>query len=342
MITAMDRLVAASEGRPSDRIPIFCNLLDQGARELGMSLREYYSRGDFVAEAQLKLREKYGHDNVWSLFYVGKEAELLGCNDILYSDDGPPNVGEYIVKTPEDIQRLVVPDDVASHPAFRETLTCLQILRREVGGKQPICAYVTGSMSLPALLMGIEGWMELLMLGPAGARDELLRKCSDFFIKEIAAYRAAGADILVYSNPFGSTDFVPMAMFQGLSLKWMQRDLAPGGTAGVVYYCGSARMNSVIDQVIRVTGIPTYYPGPMDDVAESKRLVAGRALCAGIINDIKLIDWTPAQVRAEVRRIVEAGKPGGKFFFGTVLMPLAIPEANIRAMIEACCEFGRG
>ena len=43
-----------------------------------------------------------------------------------------------------------------------------------------------------------------------------------------------------------------------------------------------------------------------------------------------------------MRRIVEAGKPGGKFFFGTVLMPLAIPEANIRAMIEACCEFGRG
>ena len=68
-----------SRARPSDRIPVFCNLLDQGARELGLSLEEYYSSGELVAEAQLRMRERYGHDNVWSLFYVGKEAELLGC-----------------------------------------------------------------------------------------------------------------------------------------------------------------------------------------------------------------------------------------------------------------------
>ena len=48
--------------------------------------------GEHVAAGQLKLRAQYGYDNVWSLFYVGKEAELLGCKDILFSDDGPPSV----------------------------------------------------------------------------------------------------------------------------------------------------------------------------------------------------------------------------------------------------------
>ncbi|MFH2116308.1 MAG: hypothetical protein ABIJ86_17540 [Spirochaetota bacterium] len=38
-----------------------------------------------------------------------------------------------------------------SHPAFSEGPACLEILRREVGGKNPICAYITATKTLPAL-----------------------------------------------------------------------------------------------------------------------------------------------------------------------------------------------
>jgi len=341
MMTGMERLSAAINGIPADRIPVFCNLLDQGAKELGLSLKEYYSSGEHVAEAQLRMREKYGYDNLWSLFYVGKEAELLGCRKIIFAKDGPPNVGEMVIKKYDDIARLRVPDDITAHPAFTEELKCIRILKAEAGGRYPICAYLTASMTLPAMLMGMEKWLQLLLMGPADMRDELLAKCSDFFHKQIAAYRDAGADILVYSNPFGSTDFIPLKFFTELSVPWMERDLGPGGTAGVVYYCGSARFNNVIEAVIDKLGIGVFYLSPMDDIAEGKRLVAGRGLTCGVINDIKLIDWSKEEIRAEVRRIIEAGKPGGQFAFGTLVMPYAIPEENIRAMLDATYEFGR-
>lgn len=340
MITGMDRLIAAINGNPCDRIPVFCNMSDQGAKEMGITPQEYYSKGEYVAEAQLRMREKYGHDNLWSLFYVGKEAELLGCKEIVFALDGPPNVKSMILQTYDDIHRLQIPDDISSHPAFQEELKCLRILKSEAGGKYPICAYLTASMTLPAILMGMGKWMELLLMGPVEVRDELLTKCSEFFRKEIEAYRNAGADIFVYANPFGSTDFIPMKLIKELSLNWMEKDLQPGGTQGVVYYCGGARMNSVIEMVRERTGIGTYYLSPMDDIAEGKKIIAGRALCAGVINDIKLIDWSKEEIRNEVKRMIEAGMPGGKFFFGTLVMPYAIPEQNIRAMLEAAYEFG--
>jgi len=341
MMTGMERLLAAINGTPADRIPVFCNLLDQGAKELGLSLEEYYASGEQVAEAQLRMRAKYGYDCLWSLFYVGKEAELLGCRKMIYAKDGPPNVGEMLIKHYDDIAKLRVPDDIATHPAFSEELKCLRILKAEAGGKYPICAYLTASMTLPAILMGIEKWLQMLMLGPFDLRDELLAKCSDFFQKQITAYRNAGADVLVYSNPFGSTDFIPRRFFNELSLPWMQRDLGPGGTSGIVYYCGSARFNDVIEAVIDQLGIGVFYLSPMDDIVEGKRLVAGRGLTCGVINDIMLIDWKTDQVRAEVKRIIDAGKPGGKFLFGTLVMPYNIPEANIRAMLAAAYEYGR-
>jgi len=341
MMTGMERLVAAINGTLADRIPVFCNLLDQGARELGLPLEEYYASGEHVAEAQLKMRAKYGYDCLWSLFYVGKEAELLGCRKMIYAKDGPPNVGEMVIKKYDDIARLQVPDDISSHPAFAEELKCLRILKAEAGGKYPICAYLTASMTLPAILMGMEKWMQLLMMGPHDLRDELLTKCSDFFRKQVAAYRAAGADVLVYSNPFGSTDFIPRKFFNELSLPWMERDLGPGGTSGIVYYCGSARFNNVIDAVIRRLGIGVFYLSPMDDIAAGKRLIAGRGLTCGVINDIMLLEWSKEEIRAEVKRMIAAGKPGGKFLFGTLVMPYNIPEENIRTMLEAAYEYGR-
>ncbi|NWF38519.1 uroporphyrinogen decarboxylase [Mariprofundus sp. NF] len=341
MITGMDRLIAAINGEKSDRIPVFCNLLDQGAAELGISsLKEYYGNGEHVAEAQLKMREKYGHDNVWSLFYVGKEAELLGCEKIVFSKGGPPNVEDFVIKSYDDIVNLEIPDDLAAMPAFAENLKCLNILKREVGGKQPICAYITAGMTLPAILMGMDKWLELLLLGPTDIRDLLLEKCSDFFQKEIKAFRDNGADVCVYSNPFGSTDFVSMKQFDALSMPWMKRDIEPGGVAGLVYYCGSSRFNKVIDRVIKELGIGVFYLSPKDDIAEAKKIINGRALTCGVINDIKLVSWSREEIRAEVKRMCEAGMPGGKFLFGTLVMPYDIPEQNIRAMLEAAYEYG--
>ncbi|MFI3155261.1 MAG: uroporphyrinogen decarboxylase family protein [Methylococcaceae bacterium] len=340
-MTPLEILVAAATGQPAPRIPVFCNLLDQGARELGMRAKDYFGNGEHVAEAQLRMLRRYGHDNVWCLHYVGKEAELLGCREILFSDDGAPNVADFVIKSWDDIAKLEVPADITQHPAWQSIADCLAQLRSEVGATHPICAYVTASTTLPSILMGMDKWLELFLLGPADLRDELLRKCSDFFRQQIAALRAAGANVLVYSTPFGSPYFVGKDKLKKTVLPWMQRDLQPGGTAGVVYYCGMAPFNDVIDLVFDELDIKTHYISPLSDLAEAKRLINTRGLTCGVIDDIKMIHWTEQQTRAEVKRLIDIGKPGGHFLFGTGVMPLAIPEANIRAMLDAAFEYGR-
>ncbi len=342
MITGMDRLVAAINGEKSDRIPVFCNLFDQGAKELGMGIEEYYTKGEYVAEAQLKMREKYGYDNVWNLFYVGKEAELFGCQKILYAEKGPPNVQEYVIKNYEDIHKLEVPKELETHPAFEQTLKCTKILKESVGGKYPICAYITSGMTLPALLMGMDRWFELMFFGPKDVRDELIEKCTQLFRLQLEAYRAAGTDVFVYSNPFGSTDFISLKHYDEISMPHMQRERDGMDKSGLVYYCGSARFNKVIERVLDRLGLGVFYLSPLDDVAEAKNIIGKRALTCGVINDIKLVDWTPAQVRAEVKRIIDAGrhKEESRFLFGTLVMPYDIPEENIKAMCDAAYEYG--
>lgn len=340
-MTPLEILGAAVDGLPAPRIPVFCNLLDQGAAELGMGQREYYSRGENVAEGQLKMLARFGHDNVWSLSYVGTEAEILGCREILFADHGSPNVADFVLRDWDDVARFEIPTDITRHPAWERTAACLRILRSEVGATHPICAYITASTTLPAILMGMEKWIELLVNGPADVRDLLLRKCSDFCRQEIAAYRAGGANVLVYSTPFGTTQFVGKRRFREHILPWMRRDLEPGGASGVVYYCGMTPFNDVIDTVRTELGLGVYYVSPLADLAEAKALLGSRALTCGVVNDIEMIRWTPAQTRDEVKRLIDIGKPGGHFLLGTGVMPFAVPEENIRAMLDAAFEHGR-
>jgi uroporphyrinogen decarboxylase len=121
----------------------------------------------------------------------------------------------------------------------------------------------------------------------------------------------------------------------------MQRDLAAGGIANIVYYCGMAPFNNVITQIMDELKIGTYYISPLADLAEAKAIIGRQGLTCGVIDDIKMIRWTPEQTRAEVKRLCEIGKVGQHFLFGNGVMPLDVPEANIQAMLDAAFEFGR-
>lgn len=339
-MTPLEILVAALTGQAAPRIPVFCNFLDYGPRELNMSPKEYFSRGEYMAQGQLKLLQRYGHDNAWCMSYVGIEAEILGCQEILFPKKGAPNVKDFVIKSWDDIEKLTIPEDISVHPHWQTTADCLSLLSQEIGSTNPICAYVSSSNTLPILLMGMEKWMELVLMGPKDLREELMRKCSDFCQQQVKAFRQAGAHVILYATSFGSPYFIPKKMIVDWAMPWMQQDLQ-GDASGIVYYCGGAPMNAVVDTVMREVGIGAYYISPLDDLTEAKKIIHTHGLTCAAIDDIKMIHWTVEQTRAEVKRLIEIGKPGGHFLLGSSLMPLELPEANILAMIEAAFEYGR-
>ena len=56
-MTPLARTLAALTHRQADRPPVFLLFTLHGARALGLSLREYFSRSEHVVEGQLRLRQ---------------------------------------------------------------------------------------------------------------------------------------------------------------------------------------------------------------------------------------------------------------------------------------------
>jgi len=63
-----------------------------GAKELGMSIRKYYSCSEHVIKGQILLQEKYQSDCFYAFCYASAETEAFG-GDTIFIEDSPPNAG---------------------------------------------------------------------------------------------------------------------------------------------------------------------------------------------------------------------------------------------------------
>lgn len=61
-MTSMQRVLTALNYKEPYRVPLFLLLTMHGARELGMSIKEYFSKAENVVEGQLLMLEKYQYD----------------------------------------------------------------------------------------------------------------------------------------------------------------------------------------------------------------------------------------------------------------------------------------
>jgi uroporphyrinogen decarboxylase len=96
-MTPMQRVLAALAHQEPDQVPVFLPVTLHGARELNLSIRDYFSEARYVAEGQLRMRAKFRHDCLYAFFYAALEVEAWG-GEVIYREDGPASSGEPFIR----------------------------------------------------------------------------------------------------------------------------------------------------------------------------------------------------------------------------------------------------
>ncbi len=73
-MTSLQRVLTTLGHQEPDRVPFFLLVTMHGAKELGISIKEYFSRAENVVEGQLRMRAKYRHDCLYNIFYAPVEV----------------------------------------------------------------------------------------------------------------------------------------------------------------------------------------------------------------------------------------------------------------------------
>ena len=337
-MNSMQRVLTTLGHKEPDRVPLFLLANMHGAKELGLSLRDYYASAKNVIDGEMRLLNKYGSDCAYPFFYASLEIEAWG-GDTIFSADGPPLCGAPVIRRAEDIDSLR-PPAVESSPALQRVLEAIAGLKQRLADQVPIIAVAISPFSLPVMQMGFDRYIELMHEQP----DRFLRLMQaneEFTVNWANAQLAAGATAICYFDPVSSTTNIPRGLYLTTGQQVAKRTLAriKGPTAT---HMASGRCLPILGDIAD-TGTAAVGVSILEDFAQLKAAAAGRVSLLGNLNGIEMRRWTPAQTELAVKRAIAAGGPGGGFILADNHgeIPFQVADETLLAIRDAVDRWGR-
>jgi uroporphyrinogen decarboxylase len=337
-MNSMERVMTAMGHREPDKVPLFLLTTMHGAREVGLTIPEYYADPANVVEGQMRLLAKFRGDCVVPLGYASGEAEAFGAETHFF-EDGPPSAGSPTICRPEDIDGLE-PPRVAESPVLMRGLEIIRGLKERVGDTVPIMGSVISPFSLPIMQMGFERYLDLLFSD--SRRFERLMAVNQAFCVEWAnAQLAAGATAIGYADPMSSTTTIPREFYLETGFR-IARETLPRIKGAAAVHLASGRGLPIAEDIV-ATGAAAIGVSALEDLAEWKRRVGDRVSIVGNLNGIEMRRWSAQKAEEEVKRAIAKAGRGGGFVLADNHgeIPWQVPDEVLLAIREAADRWGR-
>lgn len=336
-MNSFERTMAAISHTQPDRVPLFLLLSLYGAKELGIPIKTYFSNPNNVVDAQLRMKDRYRNDCIYTFFYAPIEVEAFG-GEVIFVDDGPPNSGEPFIRSFEQITKVVVPK-IEETACLKRVLEATALLKKAVGNETPIIGVVMSPFSLPVMQLGFEKYLELMYLR-APEFEQLMRINQAFCVAWANAQLDAGATAICYFDPLASPNIIERDKYLATGHRIAGQTI--GRIKGpVATHLASGIALPVIGDIID-TGSAVLGFSAEDDLAEIKKAARGRICLLGNLNGVDMVNWDAGKVNQEVKNVIDKAGAGG----GLILsdnhgeIPWQVPENVLMEISEAVSRHG--
>ena len=341
-----ERLHALLTRKKPDRIPCMPFVLGYPARLSQIPLGDIYSKPEVCFKAHLMAWERHGYDSIPFYSYASFGAwELGGEIEFPYADyHQAPIVTRTAIQTPDDVERLTVPDPREAG-IVPNMIEFAKICRRN---NFPAVFFAGSPFNVGASAIGVERMMRWMIKEP-DLLHLALKKITNFLIAIAQCFVAefgAGNCIALDGMGYDSNGLISSQQFYNFSMPYIlevhERVLAMGVPAFISHLCGDHNQNLKYWK-----DIPCGNPGittiaSQVDLESAIEIFGERHIIAGNLNTISILTETPEKVMEISRETILKGKnnPAGFILMTECELPPDTPPANVDAMVKAVREFG--
>ena len=336
-MTSLERVLTALGHQEPDRVPLFLLLTMHGAKELGMGLKEYFSRAENVIEGQVRLLKKYEHDCYYSFFYAPVEIQAWG-GEVVFHDNGPANSGEPFIKNTAQIKTLE-PPIISEVPVLQEILKTIHSLNEKAAGEVPVLGVAISPFSVPVMQMGFEAYLELIY-NEKELFDHLMAVNEQFCVEWSNAQLAAGATAICYFDPVSSPTIIPRELYLRTGFQVASRTIArlKGPTAT---HMASGRAFPIVNDLAQ-TGTGAVGVSSDEDLGALKQSCREKLSVIGNLNGLDMIHWNREEAAMNVKDAIDAAAAGGGFILSDNHgeIPYQVPDEVLLAISDAVRTYG--
>lgn len=214
------------------------------------------------------------------------------------------------------------------------------------GGEFSVHGEVTSPFDYFLDLFGFEEAMVGTVEDP-GRAAAVLERLADGVVALAEDLAGLGVDAVKISSPFAGAGFVSRDFYRTFVLPHesrVARAVESRGARAYLHTCGDVHDRLELMAASGASGIECLDPPPLGrvDLADAKRRIGESVFIKGNIDPVHvLLAGDPERVRADARRRMAVGKPGGRFILSSACsVAPRTPAANVRILAEVAEETG--
>ena len=338
-MNSYERCLAAIQFRDVDRMPTDLHNFLMCAEESGMDFGAFVLDDSAMAEMQINMWEKFGHDMLLIENGTAALAQALGCG-VIYRKKGAPVAHTTAVKQLEDIRNLKMPADFWESPLLKAQILTVERLVQHFGREVFLIGRGDqGPFSLASQLYGMDRLLEELMDEEA---EEDFHRLLEFCTSACIAYHEKLLQLGVPMTSMGDStagpDVISPAMYETFAVPYEKKVIEAvhrkGGLISL-HICGNA--TKIIDQMCNL-GADVLEIDQKTDLKTAVRAAKENCALLGQVNPVLLSNGTQQEVKETAERILQI--VGGKSTTGFILGPGCAlggdtPKENIQALIDS-------
>ncbi len=336
MMNSKQRVQEALAGKVLDRVPAGPLAVHFCARSAGVSLREYSSKPQVLADCVLRYYEQFHPDAVWLSADTWVSAQAMGADVGPTGEDQPfGGLGPPCVQTARDLDRIPAPDPETQgrYPMMLEALRrIVAALGREV---YIVACFDQYPFSLAAALLGINELMVKQVEDPPLV-EAVMERALEYALAYARALGQCGADLL--SGGDAPAGLIGPRAYRRVALPFEQRLIArlkaATGKPVSLHICGQA---TPILPDMATSGADVLEIDHRVDLATACRRVGPEIALWGNLDPVGLLaQGTPEQVRRAAAGAVQVARDAGHCRFvlsSGCTLAVETPRKNLQALV---------
>lgn len=351
---ATKRFAGPFVGNLYDRVDVDPIILAHAALIQGYTIKDFYSKPKLGISSVIFANEMYDLLPVTHWFYSNVWLRELGCK-LVYKETLPPVVeGERPVKTPDDVEKLHVPDisEIRKGPTFTEFAEAYDFVKQNFPSWFVPIHFGFCLTAMAAELVGVDKFMLWTLKQP-----QLCHKMMEVVTETSANGAIAIADrygfaMMVLGGVLANTDLLPPKKVKEFGIDYhitLVKKAFKGGAGPQLWYhlCGNHEKDYMLwkDVILSpFTVIHIGYKGKESfPITELIKTYGNVATVMSSVDTKLLQTGTPKQVYEVSKKMILEGKdaPRGFIHGAACEAPPFTPPANIYAMVKAAREWGR-
>ena len=312
-MTRMERVMAALQGTRADKRAFTMTLSLYGAKLTDCPVNEYYTRPDSYLKGQIAVAEQCRPDIIFTPFALALEARAFG-SDIIFLPQYPPNVKKPFIRKPHDIDRIRMPDqDRDENLCYLRTSA--RLLCDHFRGTAPICGVLNSPMDLPAIIMGADNWLELLLFDRKRA-SSVIALMSEYFVKMANSLFDSGIHFLAMAMVFNNPRIVFQKTIEEVVVPALA-DMFDQLNGPVVFHHGGYPVAGYLQLYRSLPNIAGFVLDSRDRFTDARRIVGDKMLLMGNLDGPSLGKISTARAIEKARKVLDDRIDDRHFIFAT-------------------------